>query len=408
MMITHKTCSLIAGIVICSLLVLTGCAPVSEQAAEPKVTEPKVLEPKVVEPKVTEPKAVEPKVVQPKVVEPKVVEPKVVEPKVVEPNVAEPKVVTPRVTEPKVVEPNAPPAETVTLALKFKPQDSTTYKLITEAQRIVKFEGSLTKQKNLKGGQTGSKTEMTFTQKIQSVDNVGNAIAKITIKELKYLARVRDKAIVDFDSSKTKDPNSPLLKLIGKSYTIQITPTGNVLKLVDASEAQAAVRGGTTAHKTAATQLSPSVVKERHSINALPARNKNRLRPGDNWNRAKTFAFGIMGSKSYQRAYKLKNIKKQGKRSLATIEMNATPSADNAQQLHQQKAMGAFSNMFDNVETYTGELTLDLTAGKIEKYFEKLQSEWVAVEPSVGEATEKEPAILRMKASRFHSLEKID
>ena len=60
MMITHQTCSLIAGIVICSLLIIAGCAPVSEQAAEPKVG-PKVVEPKVVEPKVTEPKAVEPR-----------------------------------------------------------------------------------------------------------------------------------------------------------------------------------------------------------------------------------------------------------------------------------------------------------------------------------------------------------
>lgn len=382
MMISDKIRSLVASVVICSLLVITGCAPVSEEAVVPK------LEPKVVEPKVTKPKVIEPKVAEPKVVEPKVVQPKVV--------------------EPKVVEPNAPPAETVTLALKFTPQDSTTYKLITEAQRSVRFEGSLTNEKNLKGGETGSRTEMIFTQQIQSVDDKGNAIARITIKELKYSAKVRDNTIVDFDSSKEKDPNNPLLKLIGQSYTIEITPAGQVLKVVDASEAQAAVKGGTSAHKTASIQLSPNVIKERHSISALPVRDKSRLSAGANWNRIKTFAFGLMGAQSYRRVYTLKEIKEQDNRKLAVIEMNAIPTSEMAEQLHQQKAMGDFSKMFDNTETYTGELTLDLATGKVERYFEKLESEWVAVEPSIGEASDKEPAVLRMKTSRLHSLEKID
>ncbi|MBA7676877.1 hypothetical protein ES703_85122 [subsurface metagenome] len=64
--------------------------------------------------------------------------------------------------------------------------------------------------------------------------------------------------------------------------------------------------------------------------------------------------------------------------------------------------------MFDNIETYTGRLELDLTAGKVEKYIEELQTEWVAVDPSAGQKDDKEPAVLTMSDTRFYSLEKID
>jgi hypothetical protein len=65
--------------------------------------------------------------------------------------------------------------------------------------------------------------------------------------------------------------------------------------------------------------------------------------------------------------------------------------------------------MFENTETYTGELKVDLNAGKVEKCLEILESEWIAVEPTVGQKDgEKEPAVLTMTAMRLYSLEKID
>jgi hypothetical protein len=88
--------------------------------------------------------------------------------------------------------------------------------------------------------------------------------------------------------------------------------------------------------------------------------------------------------------------------------MDAIPSSEMAQELQEEQAMGVFSKMFDNKETYTGRLKLDLTAGRIEEYFEKLKSEWVAVDPSASEKDESEPAALRMTATRFYHIEKID
>ena len=63
--------------------------------------------------------------------------------------------------------------------------------------------------------------------------------------------------------------------------------------------------------------------------------------------------------------------------------------------------------MFDNTETYTGKLWLDLTTGQIEKYIEEFKSDWVAVDP-LATQHEKEPDMLRMTASRIHRIERID
>ena len=67
--------------------------------------------------------------------------------------------------------------------------------------------------------------------------------------------------------------------------------------------------------------------------------------------------------------------------------------------------------MFDTAEEYTGELTFDLTASKIEKYFENLRSDWVVVEPldtKEKEEGQREPGVIRMRAIRSYSFTKID
>ena len=114
-------------------------------------------------------------------------------------------------------------AQTASLALKFTPQDLTTYKLTTEAQRHIKWEGPLTDETAFRGGQTGNKIEMTFTRQIQSVDDKGNAVAEITIEGLKYLSIIRDNTVLDFDSSREKDKNIFFTKLIATINKIKVT-----------------------------------------------------------------------------------------------------------------------------------------------------------------------------------------
>jgi hypothetical protein len=83
--------------------------------------------------------------------------------------------------------------------------------------------------------------------------------------------------------------------------------------------------------------------------------------------------------------------------------MNAIPASETS-----KEQAAKFSKKSDQTKTYTGELELDLTAGKIKKYNEKLQQEWTTAFPSDEQKTSQEPVILTMSAARSYSIEKID
>jgi len=312
--------------------------------------------------------------------------------------------IEPQKTTPAEVESDE---QTVKLALKFAPDDSTTYKVTTDNDNSVIWEGAgPDKPKGFTGGHTGRKIEFTFTQQIQSTDDKGNAVAKITIKQLKYLAKVKNDITMDFDSSKQEDRQNPLSKLIGQSYTVEITSSGQVLKLIDANDARAAVKGDSSADRTAASLLSLRAIMERHTIPALPSSDKNQILTGENWSSIKNFSFSMMGAKAYEKIYTLEEIKDTGSRRIAIARMEAVPSAENARELHKEQSASFFANMSDNKETYTGQLKLDLTGGKVEEYRENLTTEWFIVDPSPKENTQ--PAALKMTAIRSYSIEKID
>ncbi|MEA3227003.1 MAG: hypothetical protein U9Q07_13715 [Planctomycetota bacterium] len=294
----------------------------------------------------------------------------------------------------------------VKLALRFTPEDSTTYRVVLENDKSVQWEGGESKPRGFQGGHTGNKMEMTFAQQIQSVDDQGHATARITVKTLKYLSKIKDNVTLDFDSSREKDRNSPLSKLIGQSYTIEITPAGQVSKVSDTSAALAAVKGDSPANNVAVMLLSADAIREQHTIPALPATGKEQLRQGDNWSILKNVSFEMMGAKSYEKVYSLKEIKDVGNRRIAIAEMEALPSAENAKQLHKEQTTDFFSQMSDNTQTYIGKLRLDLTEGKVEECNEKLLVEWFIVDPNP--KPDELPAALRMAATRLYSIEKID
>lgn len=296
---------------------------------------------------------------------------------------------------------------TVKLALNFAVGDSTTYRVITENDKSVEWESSNPdKPKGFTGGHTGNKIETTFTQQIESADGKGNAVARITIRQLKYQTTIKNEIVTDFDSSIEKDKDNPLSKLIGQSYTIEITASGRVSKLIDANAARAVVGSTSAAEKTAANLLSLKAIMERHAILTLPDADKNQLRTGEQWSNIKNFSFDMMGSKSYEKIYTLNEIEDVENRRIAIARMEAVPSVENAKKLHEEQSTAFFANFSDNTETYTGELKLDLTNGKIEECHEKLTTEWVIVDPNPKE--NESPAALKMAAVRAYSIEKID
>ena len=297
-------------------------------------------------------------------------------------------------------------AQTTGPAMRFAPSESTDYKVITEAQDSIQFEGSLLDDPTIKSKNNQynlQQTEITFNQHINSIDDKGNTITNITIKGVKSLSVYQNKTTLDFDSSEEKDKNNPLAKLIGQSYTIKIAPTGQVVS-VDANEAKAAVGSNTQSNQRALMLLSEDEIKKRHSI-PLPD-NNNTIKIGDKWSSLSTLSFRQMGPKAYEKIYTVKKIENTNNRQLAIVEMNAVPSSETARELHQEQAMSIISNMFDNVETYTGKLTFDLTAGRVEKYLEELQTEWIMAEPNP--KNKKEPSVIKLKAVRSYKIKQID
>lgn len=374
-MMSDKNCLFIAATLICLLLLPIGCGPSAKQTAgvETCKTPKPELEKVVVETKPEPEKVVETKPKPEKVVE----------------------------TKPE------PEKAVVKLALNFKPNDVSTYKVITESRKSVSWEGPVSsKPKAFKGGETGDRSEITFTQQIKSVDEAGNATAQITIKKIKYLANIREGVAIDFDSSREKDKADPMNSLTGQSYSIKLTSAGQVVTVIDTRDALGVIKGDSASAKTARSLIGDELIQQRHSLPALPAAEKSSVSKGESWSTLKSFDFGMLGAKSYERVYKLARIEDSDKGKVVVAEMDAVPSVDKAAE--QSPSGGFLSKLFDNTEKYTGRLTMNLTTGKVGEYREELKSEWLAVDPESAKKPDEEPAALRMKAFRLYQIEKID
>ncbi len=327
-----------------------------------------------------------------------------------------PKVPPSVVTEPEGIAPVAVPDDTgkavavseadkVTLALTFKPGQTSTYKLFTERKKSVEFEGNLAQNDQLKGGSTGDILEMTYSQRVESVNESGVATLRITIKSLKFKSVEKNNVRLDFDSAREEDKKNPLSKLIGKGYKIRVSPEGSVLSVLDTKESLGVVRGNSAGHQIGTALLKAAVVKNRHGITALPKAGNNRFAVGQDWSSVKNVPFGFMGNRSYERIYVLKEIKEIGGKKVGVIQMNAIPTSGGSEI---EETTEGLSKMFDNIDIYIGSLELDLADGTVEKFMEELKSEWIIVDPTAQADSDKAPDSLTMTAIRIHKLERID
>ena len=293
----------------------------------------------------------------------------------------------------------------VQLALKPAEGDKATYRVIRQRKRSVEFEGPSAAATT--GGHNDQKIEMTFVQQVESVDDKGNSKVKITIEALKYLSMIRDSVTLDFDSSSPEDQDSALARLIGQHYTIEILPTGRVARLLDAEDALAVVKGKSQADRAALKVLSLESINELHGTLTLPQLHNKLLDIGDSYSDVKFFSFDFMGSKTFERVYTLKEIKDIKGRHLAAVQMKGVPSLKVPEPPEAELPGDDFARIFNNTATYSGQLTFDLTAGKVQEYSEELTSEWIAVDP---EAQEKgrQPDVLTMRAVRFYKVQRLD
>jgi hypothetical protein len=308
-------------------------------------------------------------------------------------------------TNKTVTEPNVTTAN-VKLTFKFTQGKTQTYRLQTLAQRKVSLEGPQPENTSalFQGGQTTDKIDMVFSQQVQSINAQGNAIEKITIKELKYFAEVKDKTALDFDSQKDKDPNNALFAFIGQSYNIEVSPSGKVTKIIDANHALAALSRFPTNNDAAIKLLSDNAIEKRHSI-PLPDLNANELNKGSTWSSITNYDFGLMGKRAYDRTYTLDTIEKTDGTINAAVSMNAIPSIEGTKEAYEEQKTST-PPMTDIRQSYTGQMKIDITDGTLLKYEENLKNEWIVVPPGSGKSGP--PSALNMTATQIYDIEKIN
>ena len=296
----------------------------------------------------------------------------------------------------------APEAE---LALKFNVGDRTSYSITAEDTKDFKFEQPSLDKVRFEPRSTTS--EIRFLQEIESVDERGAAVAKITIKGLKYFAEDKGEVKLSFDSSREGAKGKPLSRLLGKSYKIKLASDGSV-KVLDALDIRRTVTGGQVG-RVAGALLSDKSIQKRHEIQSLPDADKSLLRIGDSWTRVETPQLRLMVPKAFEKTYTFKKVTGQGESQVAVVNMKADESPTTPVGAKKMASgIGLFANMFDTDETYTGEMVLELATGKVAKYNAKFVTTYTAAEPSAKQKPEEGPDVLTIKLTYSTALEMLD
>jgi hypothetical protein len=279
------------------------------------------------------------------------------------------------------------------LKLNFQSGDLTTYRLITENQRQANWEGSQAeKPASFVGGLTRTRTEITFRQLVKQVYNSGNAQLQITITGLKYQSIVRDVVTSEYDNTNIKSSDNPLSKLIGLSYSIEVTPSGEVIRIVDADKALTGFMAANSGNKVVISLLSSDAIKERHTIKPLVAARNKQLQKGDSFTTAETISFDLMGNRTYEKTYSLNDIIEEpsGERT-AVITMRAAS----------QPEKPAVTISINNNEAYTGIFKLELTKSWVLQNREELAVEWEI------RTKADQPVSMRVSATKLYDCEMI-
>ncbi len=290
----------------------------------------------------------------------------------------------------------------VKIALKPSIGELATYKVLTQGRRTTKWSGPVPDKTNFEDNFNEERVEMVFTQQVQSVDPNGGAVAKITIDGLKCLYSNKSSVSVDFDSSRKADAGNPLMKLIGQTYLIEFNPSNYVTAMNDFPPVIRDFNDGTPGKEI----MFPEAVREKHSVFQLPLKGQEMLKPGDKWSKIRTFPFGKMGLKSYEKIYTFEKVRDAGGRRIAVIDMNAIPTSEIEPRYRSLQAEVGAPKMFDTNDSYNGGGEIDLKMGRIENYHENFRTSWFVALPSKPNDS-GEPVVLNMFAERVYSIERV-
>lgn len=290
------------------------------------------------------------------------------------------------------------------LKLQYAVGDTASYRVESVMRIDYKFEQPSLNKSDVK--QTGHAATMEFTQEIESVQEDGSAVAKITIDEVKYTATTKNKVNFDFDSSRAEDKNKPFANIIGKSYKLKLFPDGNV-EVIDASAARGSVKSGYGVQVVKVLLGNERLVNQ-HKILALPNKEASSVfKVGQSWEELEASHPGLKwAQKSFAKTYTLTEVSNKGGSKVAKVEMEGTESAEAADGTSRVAGMGMMAGIFDPTESFTGHIVLK--DGKVESYSEKFSGAYVAAEMPANASDDASPDTLTMGFTNSIDVEKID
>ena len=287
------------------------------------------------------------------------------------------------------------------LALHFTAGAKSTYTILNLSGKDYEFDQPSIDKKKIKN--TLGKTEMAVSQEVQSVTADGVALMKVTIEAIKFLSQSSEGEPFSYDSTVDSTGMVPLSKLVGLSYTFEITPAGEVTN-IDAVAARQAVQGG-RGDDVIVRRISDSEIRKRHQVLALPDSQENAFAIGQTWSEIEASPQGMLEAKSFEKVYTLTDVLTRDGKKIAVITMRAIPSAERADNLPEgANKIGFFSKMFEYSDDYKGKLVLNLETGAIEEYAESLFAQWIAAEPPDEQKSDKGPDVLTMGYKAEHSI----
>lgn len=290
----------------------------------------------------------------------------------------------------------------VDLALRFEPGRVARYRVITEGYKSVEWKGEASaKPAWFANGRSGNRLEMTFDQETLEVKPEGEAIVAITIVAVKYVSDTPQGRAIDFDSQAAGASDHPMATLVGQSYRLEMSPKGQVLVVNGLDAVREALQGPSPAASAAVRLVSDDEARKRHSITPLALMEDAQVRPGQTWSDVRSFSFGDLGSRSYERIYTLSGVRRDDGR-VAVVEMEGIPPAGGADATSRRHPM-----MMDSVGEYDGRLELDLDDGQVRQYEERMRTAWVMADPATVGGRD-DLAALQMAATWLHRLERLE
>lgn len=279
--------------------------------------------------------------------------------------------------------------------LVYQQGQTSTYKVTQDTIKEVSFEQPTAGKSKL--DKNVGHVEMVFAQTPLNIEENGDVVLGIVVKELVFLSKSAKGVNIDFDSK--RDKNAQLSGVIGGEYSIKVTPAG-IVSVVDSSDIRSKCRT-----PEAKALFNDENIVVRHTIEGVPS-SQTEVAKGKSWVKYGTTPKGALQAKSFEKVYTVDGIDD----GVASITMTADETSKEIEGFDAGSgSLGFMANIFDSSFTYSGSMKYDMVNGVIDSFNETLVTEHIAAEQpkNVSEGEDKGPDVLTMRFTSTHSLEKL-